>query len=521
LIGLLTGGVGGAIAAQVVSTVAMAVGTAVADNVAGNQLGSKLSELKTLSVPLGPAADGFSFTGMTLTENALVLKGEPTKQSTVPVAASGVSRFDSPVAVDLDRGETYDSVGNPPGTVDLTLPVGGSANNIEAHGSAHLAPIEPQSSKDTNSWYFTLTPVDLEQVDYEGSQYTTAIPMSRVPSVSPIGSFDPLVFAVRTSENRYAKCRAYRIDGYAQGISGFYLNYVTFDRPTPDIFPAVEPEVIDREPIDSGTAGYWKPNCLPSFRMKGPRYGGGLELVGERGEWTEYAVARRIEVTADPQLMAFPIRSVKWKIGSESIEGSGTYRDGDHKIEYEVHGRTCVLTTELGKDIDVYLEAVLVDDRGISETMYKRIQYDTESRDGPYDLVGGGGVDEVVMCAEHDFGLGLNGPIPDVEPGGGVRPDPPMPLDPTVIDWWADDVLPDPGGVDWWGSDVLPDPGGVDWWGGDVSPGTRLQPWTDRSQLGEDAPLGGEGPDDAGGPSGWGEDLRTALEEGMDLDLTE
>lgn len=499
----VTGGVLRAIFTGVVAFIGDVIAESIASNVAGETLKNKLSDVGDDGIPLAETADGFEFTGLSLTEEALVLRGHPTQQGNVPVRAAAEAVYPSAVAVDLDTGEVHTAPGSPPDGADVRLP-GGSEDDITAHSSAHLDLLSPPAELFEVAWYHRLSPVDLEQVKFEGSQYIDAIPGSRIPERQTPAMGDALVFAVRTSENRYAKCLVWWQESGFGWPGGLHFEYVTYDRPTPEIELGFETEFPQKEEIESGTENWGTVTCHPSFRVNGEVYGGGLETERGESEYTIYEVSRQVTVTATPKLLALPLAQVEWRLDGQVLAGQGTVTVDGHDVDYAVDDSilepTIEVTTEFGKDLFAKLCVTMVDDRGIREETCHDFTLDRRHKTGGRPPISPADInEEIARC--------LGGPIPtqpvlpiEEDPWwGNARPDPPPPIRPY-----------DPAGP-LLGVDPLPDwaletvdglPTGDN--GGGVTPAVSEETVLSDEQT-VSAPV---------------DDLRLALERGMDLDLS-
>lgn len=429
-IGALTGGVLGVVIAGTIVLVADVVADSIAEKMVGGMFAEQMGGMGEMNVPLGPAADGFELTEVDLTEDALALGGRPIRESGMPVAARGhETRHAGGAAIDLDTG-TVGTRGSLPDGVDLVWGTGRSGGGIYARSSAQFAPL-------ASSTFRALTVVDLEQAEFEASPYRTFLPASLVPQQLRFpwgGDSDGLVFAVRTSENRYAKCLVSQRNGRLS------LTYVTYDRPTPDVEIELDSVVIDSEQIESGTDTWPTVSCTPSFGFGGRRVGGGIQTESNSEEYTIDGIKRRVTATAQPSLLAYPLGDIQWQLAGENIDGTGSIILDDHTVTYDVDGRNCFLTTELGKHLSGYLSVAITDDRGLEVRDDRWISYDGKQKTGGMSP---GAVEDArteidrCMHAAHDR-------FP-----GGAQPDPMPP--------WAADGLTQPGAL----LDALTQPGAI------------------------------------------------------------
>lgn len=421
-LGLITGGIAGAAVGATLVLVAETVADAVADSIGGEVLAEQLGAVGDVSVPLGPAAEGFELTEVDLTEGALALGGRPVTDAGIPVAARAIDQtLPSGTTVDLDTGDTY--TGSEPAGVDVAWGQGTDGVGIYARSGADIAPLGGQSFR-------TLTVVDVEQADFEGSPYGSMLPASFVPvrpaAWFPVGS--SLTFAVRTSEHRFTKCEVFRLPN-----GRLELDYVTYDRPMPGVDVLVESAITEREQVAEGTDRWVGASCAGSFRYDGSRYGGGVRTESHANEYTIDDVAQSVTATAEPTRLATPIRSIAWTLDGTSVSGSGTITiDSDHEVEYAVDGNEITLETALGEDLNVVAEATIVDDRGVAAAGDEYISLDGMIKEG------GRSQADIEQIAETLKKCGRMRRRPPIR-RPGVRPDPLPP--------WA--------GVDGVGGDVV------------------------------------------------------------------
>lgn len=424
-LGVLTGGVAGAAIGATAVLIAELIADALADSIVAGFLGSALGAVGDTAIPLGPAADSLELTAVELTEDALALGGAPAVDAAMPVAARSAAGDHGPgTAVDLDHGDVFH--GRLPDGVDLQWGYGPEGLAIYARSGAAFATLSGS--------FETLSVVDLEQAEFEANPYGTAIPASVVPWDVDTRFIDvdgSLVFAVRTSENRYAKCRvARRLDG------GLSIEFLTYDRPTPRIDISFTQTVVEREEIESGTESVPVIECVPSFGFGGGRYGGGIHTESRSSEYTIDAVAREISVTAGPVLLADPIRSVAWTLEDVPLSGSGRLTiDGDHRIEYAVTSDGLDLRTEKGETFAATIGVEMVDDRGLAVTADRHVRLDGTVKEG-------GMTPADVADARQAVDQCMTGPIERGFGPGGARPDPLPPW--TLVDLLEREIVTDP-----------------------------------------------------------------------------
>jgi hypothetical protein len=481
-IGILTGGIAAGVVAGVVLVVADAVADSFAEGIAKDVFADQLADVDGLNVPIGPAAAGFDLTELDLTPDALALGGRPATATDLPVAARATRLRLSPGrAVDLDTGTvraaSFDGA-------DCSWGYGPTGLGIYARSGAVLATLaEP---------YGPLTVVDVEQAEYESSPHRRHVPAAVVPDhVRLLGTEfgDELTLAVRTSENRYAKCECYERGGR------LYLTYVTYDRPTPGVTVEETATVTERNQVESGTESWPEVTCVPSFGFGGGRAGGGIETESRSASYTVDEVAYRITARARTRLLASPIHGFEWTLDGRVVDGSGTLRVDDTPVRYDVDGDTCTLETGLGDGLSDYLSVRVTDDRGLTVADRERLNYPaTEKR--------GGVPPGAVRAANEEIARCLRGPRERLPPRdfGGAGPDP---LPPWVLDG---DEVTQPGVL----GDLLgSDPGMLERLAGGL---VRDDPVT----LVDPAVQPRAAPRTRTGADG---DLRAALERGTDLDL--
>ncbi|WP_335998913.1 hypothetical protein [Halorientalis halophila] len=428
-IGVLTGGIGGAaIGATLVLIVELLV-DALSDPMSGGALAAQFGT-DGLDVPLGPAASGLTLSAVELTTDALAIGGRPVTDSGAPVAArSGERTITSGTAVDLDTGDV--GAVSDVAEADLAWTTGPQGAGVYARSGAIFAPLAGQA-------YRSLSVVDLEQAEFEGSSHPTMLPAALVPRPGWLwGGIGPrLVFAVRTSENRYAKCRVgRRADGRLT------LEYVTYDRPTPGVEPVVLSSIREREYLESGTDSWPHVTCAGGFGFNGRRFGGGVHTESRSGEYTIDEVSREITATTRTSLLAHPIRSVEWSLDGHVLAGSGTVIVGDgHEVEYAVRDDGLELVTELGKELAEPLSVTVVDDRGLTVTGREWLRFDGVEKEGgrsPEDLAAAREAIDHCLLARRD----------DVFGPGGVQPDPLPPWADRLDRLAGGQTLPDPGTI--------------------------------------------------------------------------
>ncbi|GAB3018620.1 hypothetical protein [Natronobiforma cellulositropha] len=351
VIGAITGGIAGAITAFVVIKLVDVIGDRMASGFVDDFVGSELADVDSLSIPLGPLAEVFTVESVEITPDSLLLAGNAAYDESLPLAASGMVGLAPGNGVDLDTG-TVDSLATPVQSgIDLSWRASG--DGVRAHNGATIVPLGWTS-------FANLTPIDLEQLDYQGDG-TTFVSASAIPS-TPFSPWSPgwTTFAVRTADQRYAKCRVRRVGAVLE------LTFVTYERPQPGVEVDTVVEITDREEIDSGVETWTEFECRSSYGLGGGRFGGGLVPIEHSATYTVETVARRITASLEKSLLAYPLETVEWRLDGTVIEGEGVLDVDGYPISYDVDGTECELTTELGTPLEADLCGAVVDDRGLA-----------------------------------------------------------------------------------------------------------------------------------------------------------
>jgi hypothetical protein len=394
---------------ELVADIAQLFGESLGTGGFGDALTGRLGD--GFDVPLGPAGDGLELVDVDLTGAALILRGRPEADAVLPVRASERGRsLSTGVGVDLDTGAVERLGGTLPDGIDLSWQAGARGLGLYAHG-AQFAPLG-------RGGYRSLTVVDLEQAGYEGNRYGQFIPAGIVPwrIDFPLFSAPELVVAVRTGENRYAKCRVSRSG------SRLYLAFHTYDRPVPGVRMTVRSRITRREEVESGTETWPRASCIPTFGFGGERFGGGIHVESESGEYTVDAVRRRITARARTALLALPLAQVTWTLAGRPIDGRGTVEVDGHEVSYDATDDRCVLRTELGDPLAARLAVTVVDDRGITVDADEWLSYEGTEKEG--------GMSPADLADTRDAVDRCMGPIGRIPEPGGAGPDPMPP--------WAD-----------------------------------------------------------------------------------
>jgi hypothetical protein len=152
---------------------------------------------------------------------------------------------------------------------------------------------------------------------------------------------DILVFAVRTSQARFAKCAAWR-----DPADFLHFRYTTYDRPTPSLLIGGEWEVISEQKIGEGTETY-------VFRG----------MIRE-AKYEIFAREQRGDFEALPRLMAYPI-DFEWCLAGNILTGNGSVQIHNTRVRYSVDGDQCTLWTDRGNDLKAQLCVSAIDVRGL------------------------------------------------------------------------------------------------------------------------------------------------------------
>jgi hypothetical protein len=423
-LGAITGGIAGVILATVAVVVADAIADGVAKSIGKDVFAERLADVDDLSIPIGPAADGFELTELDLTPDALAIGGRPVTDSALPVVARATRQPLAPgSAIDLDTGTVRSRVFD---GADLSWGAGPNGPGLYARSAAVMAPL-------AGSAFAGLTVVDLEQAEYESAAFRRHLPASRVPRTTRLFGLEfggTVVIAVRTSENRYAKVRCSRLDGRLR------LEYVTYGRPTPAVTIEELSRVTDSREIERGTESWPVVSCFPSFEFGGERVGGGLEVEDRSEEYTVDEVAYRISATARTRLLASPLAGHEWTFAGRPLDGRGSFVHDGATVTYDAEGATCVLETERGAGLSGHLSVTVADDRGLTVADREWLAYPATRKTGgiPPGAVREAS-DEIARCAGPPRRFPPGGP--DGFGGPGADPDPIPP--------WALDELTQPG----------------------------------------------------------------------------
>ena len=328
-------------------------------------MGAALSEDALLDgTELGPAAAGIYLQSAHVGPDAIELAADIILDDAAAIRHHvSVTQIDQGSAkqIDLDAGEVSPYTGSVAPDTDLVW----TGTELELHNGARGLPIpEPP--------YEVLTVVDVEQHDYTTAE-DTALSAADLGLTSPSVSITPgggvtatgESVGIATSEGRFAKCR---IDPDIPLSGGFELQFVTFERPTPEVELSTTEEIIEQEYVETLVAEWVAVNCVQAIGYRGGRGGGGIEAIPRTGEADIYHTAREITVSATDQLLAWPIESYDWSANGQSLAGSGTVSIGQSTIAYDVadDGQSVTFTTGMGDGGSLEVELTVVEGRGLT-----------------------------------------------------------------------------------------------------------------------------------------------------------
>jgi hypothetical protein len=305
-LGALFGGIVGAIVAAIVLAIVEAVAEGIVNNLVAGGIGGALGGIP--AIPLGPIGGGLTLTAVTLDD--LELRGSIVRSVSVPMRNQGVRESSAYATFDLDAGTSAATLRT--GT-DL---VWDPARGLSVDGPARLTI--------TGSTFAGLGPVQISGLPLA----STDIPLALIPlDLGFLWIHTEVVFGIRTSEGRFAKCRAWR--SITAG-GALHLEWVTYDTPVPQLDIAARWSVLERGDISE----YITPDC--EFCRSGTvRWCGVLEA------W--------------PKLMAFPI-DVEWCLcGIVIEEGEGEVSAPSGPLSYRLEGRRLSIETEMGQDVECEL----------------------------------------------------------------------------------------------------------------------------------------------------------------------
>lgn len=176
--------------------------------------------------------------------------------------------------------------------------------SIHARGSARLVALPGRS-------FWGLTESDLKELPYPDT--ATSIGNFFVPRSDSALPAQTMVFGVRTTEGRYAKCAAWK-----DSAGRLHLRYRTY---------------ATRLPLE--LVARWT-------TRRGAEVGSGVERGV--GMYVEYEVSRRGVFRAEPRTLQGR-STYRWLWNGREITGSGTLPDGT--TTYDIVGNSCTLETQM------------------------------------------------------------------------------------------------------------------------------------------------------------------------------
>lgn len=344
-------------------------------------MGAALSEDALLDgTELGPAADGIYLQSATVGPDAIELAADVLLDDAA-VVRHRVSAVEigqgTAKQIDLDAGEVSPYDGSVAADTDLVW----TGTELELHNGARGLPIAAPP-------YEVLTVVDVEQHDYTAAE-DTALSAADLGLTSPSVSITPgggvsatgEPVGIATSEGRFAKCR---IDPTIPLSGGYELQFVTFERPTPEVELSTTEEIIEQEYVETLVAEWVAVNCVQAIGYRGGRGGGGIEAIPRTGEADLYRTAREITVSATDQLLAWPIDTYEWSANGQPLSDAGTVSIGQGTIAYDVadDGQSVTFTTDMGDGGSLDVELTVVEGRGLTFEKDREFTISGTHRDG-------------------------------------------------------------------------------------------------------------------------------------------
>jgi hypothetical protein len=238
---------------------------------------------------------------------------------------------------------------------------------VSARGSARLVAVSGAS-------FWSLTEGDLERLAYPARG--GRISFGDVPLAGTKDPVEPRVFAVRTSEGRYAKCAAWRDAG-----GQLHLRFLTYDTPL-------------RLWLQAGwhtTRGRIVPSTIRSV----------VPTV-------EYQLSRRGTFTAMAPRLHAPV-SYTWFWDGRLVSGAGTLPDGTTR--FEAAGSTFRLETRMGDPLNGELCVRARDATGFEATACRNLDFaGTETKAARL------GIEHTLLVNDLARVLRQQGPDPDPAP---------------------------------------------------------------------------------------------------------
>lgn len=241
--------------------------------------------------------------------------------------------------------------------------------DITTRGSARLVLLAGRS-------FFGLTESDLAELTYPANH--GGIVNSLVPQSDSSNPPYTVVFAVRTSEGRYAKCAAWQ-----DSRGRLHLRYRTYDTPLP----------LSLTASWTSTRGAVVGTSVSAFAVV-----------------TEYEVSRRGTLRANLQTTHTPV-VYRWMWNGSVISGTGTL--AGTTAQYTVVGAVCTIQTQMSQPLAGEICVTASDATAFEATVCRQLNLSgTESQSERSPLL-----DQIMHMAELNQLIVQNKPGPDPDPG--------------------------------------------------------------------------------------------------------
>jgi hypothetical protein len=241
--------------------------------------------------------------------------------------------------------------------------------DITTRGSARLVLLAGRS-------FFGLTESDLAELVYPANH--GGIVNSLVPQSDSSNPPSTVVFAVRTSEGRYAKCAAWQ-----DSRGRLHLRYRTYDTPLP----------LSLSAIWTSTRGAVVGTSVSAFAVV-----------------TEYEVARRGTLRATLQTTHTPV-VYRWMWNGSAISGTGTL--AGTTAQYTVAGAVCTIQTQMGQPLAGEICVTASDATAFEATVCRQLNLSGTERQSERSPL----LDQLTHMAELNQFVVQNKPGPDPDPG--------------------------------------------------------------------------------------------------------
>jgi hypothetical protein len=318
-LGGLFGGIIGAIVGVIIVAIVEAVAESIADGMISDGISGALGGIP--AIPLGPIGGGLSMTSVILDD--LELRSSIIHSVSVPVKNRGSRTMTTGFAVDLDSGTVAHSA--QAGSDLIWNPLSG----LQTSG--------PSGLTITGTSYGALTPVKISRFPLATTQVPNAMIPMTLPPVEPFLPHDEIVFGMRTSEGRLARCRAWRS---ALQYGALHLDWVTYDTPTPSLDIAHRWGILEIGEVRE----YITQNC--AYCRSSP-----VSRCGVFEAW--------------PRLAAFPV-DLQWCLcGTVLAEETGEVETKHGPLAYRVDGRRLYIETDMGQAVNCELCVSSIDARGM------------------------------------------------------------------------------------------------------------------------------------------------------------